>query len=779
MKTEHRHYLSVSIGLLVLILLISLTFQNPPDFEKFAIILLFEFLVVFTTTFGVPVSGGTVSMLPMSTLASFLVIGSTWAGWVAFLGAILNGLVRQFFSIQLGLQKSSSKIGWVAVSSANASIQALSILAGGGVYKWLGGAIPRLDFSWGTLFQVLGLAVVYLIVNLGLIAGYMTARGKDVFKMYWHSIPNLLLYEAVPLVFVPLMVLTYTRLGFGIFILLSLAIVVVSLIARGLALTSRGLERRVKELDSLQAVGQALSANLRLDDILPAIYEQVAKLMPASNFYVALYFPDSNEVTFPLAIEDDQPVEWRSRRAGNGLTEFVLRAREPLLIESDVEGKLHELGIEAVGKNAASWLGVPITAGEAALGIIAVQSYDSSRRYDPSHKEILITIAAQAGIAIQNARLYEHTDEALTRRVQELNSILKTSAEGLLLLSLDLRVLAANRALAGFLGVVETELSGGDWGSIQLDDQSTLLSPMGYTLAGLQSDCQELIHGDSVEIKKEIQIPGPSEKHLERTLTPVLDREDQIAGWLLVFRDISEEIELARLREDMTHMLVHDLRSPLTALRGSLWLMRSMLEPHLKGESQTQEMMDMADRNTERIMGMVDSLLDIAKLENGQMPLYSELIEIHTLFSEIATRVKPLADDAHINFEVTVEQETPEIRVDPEHIRRVIVNLVDNAIKFTPDGGQVRLWSKPDHKFSPNSILIGVSDTGPGISEKVQKKLFQKFQQDSKVQGRRKGTGLGLAYCKLVVEAHQGEIWVESQEGQGSTFIMRLPVDQR
>ena len=94
MKTEHRHYLSVSIGLLVLILLISLTFQNPPDFEKFAIILLFEFLVVFTTTFGVPVSGGTVSMLPMSTLASFLVIGSTWAGWVAFLGAILNGLVR-------------------------------------------------------------------------------------------------------------------------------------------------------------------------------------------------------------------------------------------------------------------------------------------------------------------------------------------------------------------------------------------------------------------------------------------------------------------------------------------------------------------------------------------------------------------------------------------------------------------------------------------------------------------------------------------------------------
>jgi NtrC-family two-component system sensor histidine kinase KinB len=779
MKNEHRHYLSIGIGLLVLILLALLTFQDPPHFENLAIALLFGFLVVFTTTFGVPVSGGTVSMLPMSTIAAFLVIDSTSAGWVAFLGAILNGLARQVFSQQLGVQKTSSRVGVLAVSSANASIQTLSVLVGGAVYKWLGGAIPLQEFSLNTLYQVLALAVVYLMVNLGLIAGYMAARGTEVLKMYWHSIPNLLLYEAVPLVFVPLMVLTYTRLGFGLFILLSIAIVVVSLIARGLALTSRGLERRVQELNSLQAVGQALSANLRLDDILPAIYEQVAKLMPASNFYVALYFSDSGEVTFPLAVEDDQQVEWRSRHAGKGLTEFVLQTCKPLLIESEVEGKLSELGIEAVGKNAASWLGVPITAGEDPLGVIAVQSYDSSKRYDQSHKEILITIAAQAGIAIQNARLYERTDEALARRVQELNSILKTSAEGLLLLSLDFRVLAANRAFAVFLGVNETELSGGDWGSVQLGGESQLWAPMGYTLAALQSDCQTLAEGDSVEIKKEIQIPGSTERHLERTLTPVLDLEDQIVGWLLVFRDISEEIELARLREDMTHMLVHDLRSPLTALRGSLWLMRSTLESQLKEDSHTQEMLDMADRNTERIMGMVDSLLDIAKLENGQMPLYSELVEIPGLFSEIANRVKPLAEDARIAFDVTVERDVPEIRVDPEHARRVIINLIDNAIKFTPDGGQVRLWAKQDDRPTQNSILIGVSDTGPGISEKVQKKLFQKFQQDSKVQGRRKGTGLGLAYCKLVVEAHDGEIWVESQEGQGATFVMRLPIDHR
>jgi len=229
----------------------------------------------------------------------------------------------------------------------------------------------------------------------------------------------------------------------------------------------------------------------------------------------------------------------------------------------------------------------------------------------------------------------------------------------------------------------------------------------------------------------------------------------------------------------MTHMLVHDLRSPLTALRGSLWLMRSTLETQLGGNNQAHELMEMADRNTERIMGMVNSLLDIAKLENGQMPLYSELVAVEDLFTDVVGRVKQLAEDAKITLDIEIEENVTEIRVDPEHIRRGIVNLVDNAIKFTPDGGQVRLWAKLDRKSTPVSLLIGVSDTGPGVSEKNHKKLFQKFHQDSKVHSRRKGTGLGLAYCKLVVEAHEGDIWVESKEGEGAVFIMRLPIHYR
>ncbi|MBC8503923.1 MAG: GAF domain-containing protein [Anaerolineales bacterium] len=776
MKTEHRYYLSISIGLLVLGLLIFGTIETRPAFGNPIVFIVFLFLIVFTTMFGVPFGGGTVSFLPMSILATFLVLGLIPAGWGAFLGALLHQGVRQLFGDHFGIPKVPSKLGAVAVAFANAGMQSISILAGGWVYGLTNRMLPFSELSLQSLAALLLLVLGYMVANLFLAGGFMYARGKAALQMYIRSLPNLVLYEIAPLVFLPLLPLVYTRLGFGIFILLNLAIVAASLIARNLALTSRGLERRVQELDSLQAVGQALSSSLYLDEILSAVYEQVATLMPVHNFYVALYFQEEDEVSFPLVVEGDQKVKWKSRQAGSGLTEYLLRRKEPLLISSNVEATLKEIDIEHIGTPAASWLGVPMVSGNNPLGVIAVQSYTATELYDEHHKDILGTIAAQAAVAIQNARLYEQTDEALSRRVQELNSILRTSAEGMLMLNLDFRILAANRALANFLETPMADLSGGDWGSIQLAESVILLKRLGYTLETLGAECQVLMTGGRREKKRVIKIVGPPERHLERTLSPVMDSQDEIAGWLLVLRDISEEIKLARLREDMAHMLVHDLRSPLTVLRGSFGILRKDLEDGLVRE-QTLSLVEMAERSTERMMSMVDGLLDIAKLEDGQMPLYTEAVPIGELFSDVMYRVSQLAKEANIKINVSPPDDLPDLRADPKHIRRVLGNILDNAIKFTPDDGEVKLWAELDEAAYPATMLLCVSDTGPGISAQAQKKIFKKFQTDSKTHGRRKGTGLGLAYCKLVVEAHGGEIWVESKQGKGSTFIARLPVD--
>jgi signal transduction histidine kinase len=171
---------------------------------------------------------------------------------------------------------------------------------------------------------------------------------------------------------------------------------------------------------------------------------------------------------------------------------------------------------------------------------------------------------------------------------------------------------------------------------------------------------------------------------------------------------------------------------------------------------------------------MVNELLDISKLESGQLVLHPENVRAESLLKDIAARLNALAEINNITLEISVAPDLPQLDVDIEFIGRVLHNLLDNAIKFTPDDGLVRLWARVDPERDPAAMLVGVTDTGPGIPPEEQHRVFEKFQQTS-VTGRRVGTGLGLPFCKLAVEAHGGEILVESEVGKGSSFIMRLP----
>jgi signal transduction histidine kinase len=221
-------------------------------------------------------------------------------------------------------------------------------------------------------------------------------------------------------------------------------------------------------------------------------------------------------------------------------------------------------------------------------------------------------------------------------------------------------------------------------------------------------------------------------------------------------------------------MLVHDLRSPLTVLNGSLEMMETVLA---SGEDDTIEsLLQMAQRGTDRLLHMVNELLDISKLESGQLILRPENVRAESLLKDVAARLAPLAESSNITLEISVAPDLPQLYVDIEFIGRVLHNLLDNAIKFTPDDGLIRLWARLDPDRDPTAILIGVKDTGPGIPPEELPKLFEKFQQVRSVIGRRAGTGLGLPFCKLAVEAHDGQIWVESEVGKGSTFTMRLPI---
>ncbi len=768
MSSRVRFALCMAGGLASLLALVVVTVLKPPGVSDLGMIAAFGLLITFTMAFSIPIGGGQVSLMPMSVAAAYLIHGWVVTGWAIFLGMSGHAAVRIWRSRHRPESHDPTGILLLEATVTNVAMHTLSILAAAIVYRSLDGVVPMTEMDLRTTVVLALFAFVYLAVNHVLIGSYLSLRG--LWRSYLNSIHYIVLYEAGPMVLTPLLVIIYTRLGLGYFALFALALGASSLISYRLALASQDLQRRLQELSSLQAVGQVLSRSLDLETVVEAIYEQVATLLPTPSFYLALYDPRLDEVSFPIIINANRRVQGTTRRAGSGLTEYVIKTGKPLLLQEKVGAKAAALGVEQIGQDAACWLGIPLIAGDAPLGMFAVQSYDRPDAYDRSHLAILQTIAAQAAIAIQNARLYEQTDEALARRVQEFDSVLRTTREGMLLLDPEWRVVSANRALADLLRLAQQDIPRHPIDALRHNGES-LITLINTTLDQLRIDSERLRNGEVDQIQDHVVL-APSKLPVERTMTPVRDNAQEITGWLIVFRDMTEELELARLREDLTHMLVHDLRSPLALVQVSLAMVSEAHEN--QNTAHLERLVQLATRSCERVLVLIDELLDIGRLERGQINLRLEPLEIGELLDEMSSRYTPVAATNHIRFSVEGNGSLPALRADRSLLTRVLSNLVDNAMKFTPDGGSVRVWAH--YTSPPHTIRIAVEDTGPGIPAEGRQRLFQKFQQIADIPGRRRGTGLGLSFCKLAVEAHGGEIWVESTVGRGSTFYVTLPI---
>ncbi len=227
--------------------------------------------------------------------------------------------------------------------------------------------------------------------------------------------------------------------------------------------------------------------------------------------------------------------------------------------------------------------------------------------------------------------------------------------------------------------------------------------------------------------------------------------------------------ELETLRDNLTHMIVHDMRTPLMAINGYLQLLK--MTGGQKLDEEEKDYVEQALSGTSALVEMVSSLLDVSRLETGAMPLNLKPNDLRTLAKEAFETLGALARKRQVHVEVPPEPLL--VRCDAEIIRRVIVNLVANAVKFTPQDGQVRVAVKTDDA----KARVTVVDTGPGIPPEYREKIFEKFGQvETRQQEGKYSTGLGLTFCKLAVKAHGGKIGVKSEVGKGSTFWFTLPL---
>ncbi|HWQ84396.1 MAG TPA: ATP-binding protein [Anaerolineales bacterium] len=753
-----------------------LTWLDPPAVSLLPEALLFLVLVIVTTLLGVPLGGGTASLLPMAVIASYFVLGLIPAAWIALLGEIIAEALEAFATSGGAQPRPKNRLETVTRLAANATLQPASILVAGGLYQAVGGRQPFVAITPDLIIPLIILGLTYLLVDYLGAGLFFAGRGRDWLESFLTELPRMLTYEGLPLVFAPWVALVSGRMGTGALAILVVGLVAVAWTARSLAYARQRLERRVRELGVLQEVGRALGSNLNLEELLQAVYTQVASLMPAGYFYISLFDPALDEVSFPFVIEAGQRTTFPTRRSGTGLTELILRTGQPLLSRAPTSETRQMLGLSPAARPAASFLGVPLIVASRTVGVIALQSFDARNLYDEGHQNVLTSVAAAAAIAIQNARLFARLDQDLNLRLHQLDSVLKAARDGMLFLDCQGQVVMANRTAADYLGLAQLGVYGADGDPASEAQAQFLAGRLGYCPGELDQALADLLEG-KVDIQRQtLSLPLLPDLAIERTLLPVRDQAGSVIGWLFVLHDRTQEVRLAALQDDLVEMLVHDLRSPLTIIQGGLEVIAQSASEDI--HSPASLVLLPMQSSTRRMLHLVNEMLEIQRMENGELVVQPTRLPVRAFLEDCASPYTAQLVEAGISLAIDISPDLPDLLVDTAHTERLLHNLLDNAIKFTPDHGRISMAARLDSIQHDRAVLITLQDTGSGIPAADQQSLFQKYRQIEGSSGRRHGSGLGLYYCRLVAEAHGGKIWVESLPERGTCFHILLPAAQ-
>ena len=271
----------------------------------------------------------------------------------------------------------------------------------------------------------------------------------------------------------------------------------------------------------------------------------------------------------------------------------------------------------------------------------------------------------------------------------------------------------------------------------------------------------------------------PQIGHFENSIIPTADEIGVLcAGHLhkaLLLRwatgeDVRDKLEKAQLQRDLSAMVYHDLRVPLQTLRASSTKLAELLANH--DNFNILNLLQMNIRSVRQLRRLVDNLLDMERLENGESFIKQDWANLHDIMTHAIDLVQPLALEANQHFQFILADNLPPLMVDADMILRVIVNLIENALKYTPTGGNITIGAR----IKDGMAWVNVQDTGNGIPKEMQQSIFDKFSRDHQHSTTHKSIGLGLTFCRLAVQAHGGDIWVESEMGEGSNFIFTLPL---
>jgi two-component system phosphate regulon sensor histidine kinase PhoR len=270
-------------------------------------------------------------------------------------------------------------------------------------------------------------------------------------------------------------------------------------------------------------------------------------------------------------------------------------------------------------------------------------------------------------------------------------------------------------------------------------------------------------------VSEEVSLKHPEDKIFKINCSQTI-KDNKVQGCILVFHDITELRQLEKIRQDFVANVSHELRTPLSSIKG---YSETLLNGAVNDKGNTLKFIDIIHNESNRLAKLIDDLLDLTKIESGKMNIVRLPTNALTILKRTISIVENHAKSKSIALNLIIKEGLPDMSADDVRISQVILNLLDNAIKYTPNNGTITISAAQKDSF----IQIDIADTGIGIAEKDMPRLFERFYRVDKARSREQGgTGLGLSIVKHIVQSHGGEIWVESRQGKGSTFSFTIPI---
>ncbi len=560
------------------------------------------------------------------------------------------------------------------------------------------------------------------------------------------------------------------------------------------------LQAEKERLATIHEISTEISSTLDLDMLLHTSLEALARITHVEYGSIMLMEGDTGHLVNRAVLGQKQVNTYARFPIGQGVAGWVAQHREPALIHDVAQDERwmpltsnNSTDDEATQskKNRGSMLAVPLIAQGEVSGVL-ILSHSEPGYFNDGHLRLLTASAGAIAIGINNANMYttifeqmEHSSELLQHQQTEaskMEAILQSLSDGVLVCDTYGAIISANPTAARIL---QCDLEEFFMGTSLFDVLDRLLDKRSHDMPLEDLMAHPFVSQDiprAFESTVEVNM-----RVISLTLGPVLKDNSELIGALLLMRDSTREVEADRLKTEFIGTMSHELRTPMTSIKGfTQLLVMGGLGPINDNQ---REFLQTIQNNAERMISMINDVLDITKIETGSIDLELGSIHMAEAISGVVSELDTLIRKREHTLSMQINPSLPQVRADVARLHQILLNLVSNAIKYTPQGGHiwieahevkgdnlpddVRRVLRKDRRY----VQMNIRDTGVGIAENELDRIFERFYRtENELKIEAGGTGLGLSLVKPLVELLGGRIWVESVLNEGSTFRFVLPV---